>query len=275
MIGFLKRLIGGGDPKPVAITPFAEKLPVAVSQPACDGVTIEHVRTFAELRAILKEQQAAHPLCRAFMGFDDVGQADYTSGHVAFGMALDEVEGRDLSRYDPARFDPEDPRADCPELFPERLANFMDYIGRESGGIPEGVLSWSDPDVLNDVLSANRDPDAVCRIARERDFFIQFAPVDRPAQVLASFPNGYFHGDLTPAQNYALAERFHREFGLELDGIGSSFLSFGRDAPLDGETAQAAAIAILALYSEAPAGAAEELAAMMTGRDWVLVRYTQ
>lgn len=274
MIGFLKRLMGGGAPKPIAITPFAEKLPVAVSQPPCDGVTVEHVQTFEELRAILRDHQAAHPDCCVFMGFDDVGQADYTSMHVSFGMELDDLEGRDLSGYDSSKYDAEDPQADCPELFPERLANFMAYVGREEVSIPEGALSWSDTDVVNDVLSANRDPDAVCTIAKERDFFIQFAPVDRPAKVLASFPNGYFHGDLTPAQNYALAERLHRDFGLKLDGIGSAFLSFGADAPLDGETAQAAASAILSLYSDVPEGAAEDLAALMTGRDWVLLRYT-
>lgn len=275
MIGFLKKLMGGGDPKPVAITPFAEKLPVAVSQPPCDGVTIEHVRTFAELRALLKEQQAAHPHYRAFMGFDDVGQADYTSGHVAFGMALEEVEGRDLSRYDPARFDPEDPRADCPELFPERLANFMAYIVRENGGIPDGVLSWSDPDVVNDMLSANRDPDGVLSIAQERDFFVQFVPVERAAQVLASFPNGYFHGDLTPAQNYALATRLETECGLQLDGIGSSFLSFGANAPLDEATARTAACIALSLYADAPIDAEGTLTELLAGRDWLLVRYTQ
>lgn len=275
MAGLLKRLFGGGAPRPVAITPFAEKLPVAVSPQPCDGVTIEHVQTFAALRTILREHQAAHPDRRVFMGFDDVGQASYTSMHAAMSLGLDDLEGRDLSAYDQSRFDPDDALADCPELFPERLANFMAYVAAAQGEIEKGALVWSDPDVRNDILSANRDPDTILAMAKERDFFLQFVPVDRPAQVLASFPNGYFDGDLTPAQNYALAERLDAEYGLQLDGIGSSFLSFAAQEPLDAERARAVSADLCALYADAPPSAEEELAAVLCDRDWVLVRYSK
>ena len=76
-------------------------------------------------------------------------------------------------------------------------------------------------------------------------------------------------------QNLAVARHLEAEFGLALFGIGSRLVGFRRDTALDEMTAQALAATLAALYSGTPPGAARELAQLLTGRDWLLIRYTE
>jgi hypothetical protein len=107
------------------------------------------------------------------------------------------------------------------------------------------------------------------------EIVFQFVPVRRAADAIAAFPNGYFEGDLSPMQNHMLAYHLETEYGLELFGVGSRFLGFRRAEALDAAAAHAVATTLVALYRGPIDGASESLAKLLTGRDWLLFRYTE
>jgi hypothetical protein len=76
-------------------------------------------------------------------------------------------------------------------------------------------------------------------------------------------------------QNHALARHLESEYGLALFGIGSRFLGFRRGEALGEEEARGLAAELAAFYAETPQGAADRLAALIAGRDWLLLRYTE
>ena len=249
--------------KPVEVTPFAARPPRTFNTLWCDGVSARHLPSFAALMALHAELAAAQaqPPMRVLASLDELGQAGYTCGHTIEKHGLDDFEAEDgaqfgicLARLTAATHDID-------------LASFA------------GFLPWDDGELhvanSQDLLTANGDPDAALRIAREPDVLFQFVPVECAADALAAFPNGYFTSDLSPLQNHALARHLETAHGMELFGVGSRFLGFRRANPLD--TAQAAGLAddVVRLYFDVPDGAAERLTALLTGRDWLLLRYTE
>jgi hypothetical protein len=56
----------------------------------------------------------------------------------------------------------------------------------------------------------------------------QIVPVARACKAISAFPNGCFHGDLTPMEIFAVAPRFEERCRYELFGIGASYLGFLR-----------------------------------------------
>jgi hypothetical protein len=138
----------------------------------------------------------------------------------------------------------------------------------------KGLLDWETSGDANDLITVNRDPEAALRIAQEAVLF-QFVPVTTAAGAIAAFPNGYFSSDLDPMQNYAFARHLEAEYGLQLFGIGSRFLGFRSDEALGSDTALHLAKDLTAFYAGAPENATAALADLMSGRDWLLIRYTE
>lgn len=227
----------------------------------------------AELRGL----QAAHPGHRILATLDDLQQACYTCGHATDSHGLDEIDEHDLSGLDPEAFEAGEHRGYFSTLseFPLRLANLRARAEGLTLDDLRGVLFWSEPDMANDPISINRDADAALALAVEPIVLIQLVPVSTASETVAAFPNGYFSCDLSPMQTYTLAAHLHSRFGLELFGIGSRFLGFWREQPLPADLADALAEDLVAMYAEAPMGAAQNLALVLTGKDRVLVRYTE
>lgn len=254
-----------------ALIPFAEDKPHSFNELLCDGVAAPGLGSFAELLALHARLQVERPEVRVLASLDDRGQAEYTSGHAIEDSDLDSTEGHDLSGLGPAAFEDGAHRGylSTPEEFPIRLANLrarpveLDAL--------RGTLDWEGEE---DILAANREPDAALRIESELVLF-QFVPVARAADALAAFPNGYFSCDLDPFASHALARHLEAEHGLGLFGVGASYLGFRSAAPLDAGAAARLAGDVVGFYAGAPAGAVEALAALLTGRDWVLLRYTE
>lgn len=274
MIG---RLFGGKAAKPLELVPFAEARPRTFNSLLCDGVTARKLPSFAALLALHARLQGENPQVRVLASLDDLGQAGYTSGHTTDVHALDDVEGYDLSGLPQEAFEDGEHLGylTTPAEFPIRLANLLkraDGVGLDA---VRGELFWETAGDANDAVTVNRDPEAALRIATEKEVLFQFVPVTCAADALAAFPNGYFHGDLKPMQNHALALHLERNYGLGLFGVGSRFLGFRRDTPLDDATAQALATELVGLHAETPPDAARRLAQEIAGRDWLLVRYTE
>jgi hypothetical protein len=270
MFGFKRR-------KPLALVPFAQARPRTFTPLLCDGVTAHNVPSFAALLELHARLQQEHPDCRVLASLDSLGQACYTSGHAIDTHQLDDTEGHDLSGLGEDVLEDGEHQGylSTPAEFPIRLANLMQRARDVDVKDVAGVLDWETAGDANDLVTINSDPERALGIAKEKEVIFQLVPVTRAADAVAAFPNGYFHSDLTPMQTHALARHLEAEHGLALFGIGSRFLGFRREAALDRDAAHAVAGALAALYAGTPPGAADALAGVIAGRDWLLLRYTE
>lgn len=274
LFGFGKR-----KPEPLRLIPFASRPPKLFITLLCDGVTAENVPDFASLRALHSRLQAENSEKRVLMTLDDPGQAAYTSGHSIETHRLDDTEGHDLSALGPECF--EDGEHVCylstPAEFPIRLANLKASAAGVSFDDACGVLYWEGGAVGGPIFpdTVMFEPDAALWRNKSDQIFVQFVPVTRAADALAAFPNGYFHCDLDPLQNYALALHLEERHGMALFGVGASYLAFRRDDALGGDEAEALARDLVKLYMEAPEDAVARLRNALTGKDWLLLRYTE
>lgn len=276
MLRFWRRKPKPG-PADLKMTPFSEGKPRTFNEIICDGVAAQNLGSFAALLELHAKLQAEHPDVRVLASLDDLGQAAYTSGHATDVHDLDSLEGHDLTGLDPALFEDGEPPLflTTPEEFPYRLANVLEKAKDKRFSDACGVLEWDFPDTQSSPLLANHDPETVLMIDREQDVLFQFVPVERAADALAAFPNGYFTSDLDPFQNHALALHLEKSYGLALFGVGSRFLGFRSDAPLRPDQARGIASDMAALYEGTPEAAVEEMTDLLTGRDWLLLRYTE
>jgi hypothetical protein len=270
MLGFLRH-----RPKPRRV-PFADAPPKLFTTLLCDGWTLHNVQTFETLVATLRPLQAEHPDCRLLASLDDLGQSSYTSGHTIDANDLNAIGDRDLATLDPRSLEDGEYRGTLsgPSEFPIRHANL---IARACGtGFADicGRLDWACDDD-RDPAAANAAPDRALMLEHDKEIVVQRVPVRRAADALAAFPNGYFTGDLSPMQNYALAQHLEDAHGFSLFGVGAAYLGFWRDEPLDQSDAQALAMTMTRLYADCPAGAGDAFARAMLGRDVLIVRYTE
>lgn len=270
-------MFGWTQSKEIGLIPFAEAKPQIFSELLCDGVAAHRLASFAELLSVHLRLQADHPNCRVLASLDDLGQAAYTSGHGADFHELDNVEGHDLSGLGAEAFDGGEHIGylSTPAEFPIRLANLLKKAKAVDLEQVSGVLLWETLGDSNDLITVNTRPEETLRIACEEEVIFQFVPVDSAADAIAAFPNGYFTCDLSPMQNHALARHLESKYGLDLFGIGASYLGFRRIEPLGENEAQALAAELAAIYAETPQGAADRIARLITGRDWLLLRYTE
>jgi hypothetical protein len=259
------------------LIPFAEGKPRTFTELLCDGVTAHNLASFADLLALHARLQQDRPDVRVLASLDNLGQAGYTSGHCIETHGLDAIDGRDVSAL------PRDAFEDGEYLgflttraaFPIRLENLMDAAAGVTIQAAAGVLPWQTPGDSNDLVTVNNDPEQALRIAGEPEVVFQFVPVKAAADALAAFPNGYFSSDLTPIQNLAVARRLEATYGLALFGVGSRFLGFRRGEPFGEAEAQALSDELVGLYEETPPEAAGLLARVVSGRTWLLFRYTE
>jgi hypothetical protein len=245
---------------PIRLVPFAEAKPHLFTPLLCDGWTAHDVGTFARLVPLLRTLQAEHPDCRILASLDDLGQASYTSGHTIDVNDLDEPNANDGI----------DSGASA---FAIRHANLVARaIGTKFADVT-GQLDWGSDD--NDPIAINTHPDQVLMLQHDSAIVIQRVPVARAADALAAFPNGYFTVDLSPMQNHALARHLEDHLGFALFGVGASYLSFWRTAPLDAHEVSSLGTIMATLYADVPSGARDSFATLMRGRDILLVRYTE
>ena len=270
MFGFRKS-------KKLRFVPFSDRKPKLFTGLLCDGVSAEEINDFATVLAVHSQLSAEHPEHRVLMTLDDPGQAAYTSGHTILRHMLDDVDGYDLSDL------PKDVFADGEhqgylttlDEFPIRLENLRKCAAHTSFADARGVLFWGDPEEHIDPVSILQNPDIAAPFKQEPVSFCQFVPVKTGFEALAAFPNGYFHGSLNPAQSYAVCKHLETRHGYRLFGVGSRFFGFRLDHPLSHREAMEAAVDITSLYLEAPEDSTESLANELTGKDWLLLRYTE
>lgn len=247
---------------PIELVAFSKERPQTFNEWLCDGVTAHNVASLADLLALHAQMQAKLPDFRILSTLDDLDQACYTSGHAVDANELDSLD------------DSEDDLDSLPD-FAARLSKLTTLASDVSLDGIAGRLPWATPGEANDLVSANRNPEGALQLAREKEIVFQYVPVAWAADAVAAFPNGYFNVDLDPMQNHVLASHLERNYALRLVAIGSRFLAFQRDEPLDQSISRPLAAEMTALYADTPNGAAERLSDLIIGRTALLLRYTE
>lgn len=273
------KLFGGGKAaKPMRLVPLSEAGATFFMEVLCDGWVAFDVPSLAALVEQLRALQQARPHRRVLATLENLGQASYTCGHATMANDLDRVLRSSAPNAPPEWFEDcyDEGEVSGAEGFPYRLRNLLALAQGVALDDMRGFLPWADPDFAgNDPLSLNTDPDPFLMLPKEREVLIQCVPVRRAADALAAFPNGYFKPDLSPMQNHMLACTLEERHGLALFGIGSSTLAFWRDTPLSLDEAAQVAALVAMLYFDRPADAVDLLAEAITGRDVILLRYTE
>jgi hypothetical protein len=263
---------------PAQLIPFSVEAPKSFSALLCDGAALRGGNALAELLDAIDALATAHPHARILASLDNIGQAEYTSGHCIDACELDATDGHDLSGLDPACFDGGEHLGYLSTAgeFPIRLANLLAGSKAFAADDYRAVLPWS-TDYADgyDLVSANCDHDAALELHLDCYSTLQIVPVTRAADALAAFPNGYFSSDLDPFANHALALHLEQTYGLMLCGVGARFLGFRREQPLSTEEAEQVAAELVAIYDEVPDFAAAQLTVALTGSRFVLLRYTE
>ena len=236
------------------IEPFKQSELKMFASLLCDGYILTDVETFDELRSFIHASRAKHPNCRLLTTLDDHGQAAYTSGHAIMAHRLDDVLGHDLSALEPTCFEN---GAHIGSLttkaeFPIRLANMQRASEPRLFDDLQGKLTWGPDDWGLDFFELNAAPSSILDHA---EILVQIVPVEQAFETLAAFPNGYFTDDLSPLDSWCLAKHLDTTYGIELFGIGASYMAFEQTRPLNEREQRRAATDILSLYnmSEEPA----------------------
>lgn len=246
------------------------------SQGLCDEYRLSNIASLAELAEARRQIAADHPGCTPLFSLDDFAQARYTSGHARMNMALDDVDGLDISSLPAECFEDGQylgylgTKAEffiCLHNFRKQTAtvSFDDACAHGLTLDDEGLQEWIG--CQNDPLSLLDQPLSALVV-----------PVEQPPEALAAFPNGYFTCDLSPALNFAVARHLHSAHGYELIGVGASYLGYLRAAPPDAEAAKAIAADLCALYNAGDAdrqALADAFAQAIEGRPHLWLRYVE
>lgn len=218
-----------------------------------------------ELLAFRDERRAAEPGSQLLFILDDGAQAAYTSGHARDAHELLNIDPESLppeeyalhdkdARYTPARW----ASAVIPTLRSRAAETTLSF--------KKQLIPIDDADI--DLLSLYRDPSrAFCA-----PLDCLTIATDEPSMAIAALPNGYFEGDLTPMENYKLAEYLREGFDYEVLGLGSFLAAYVRDEPVTEAEARAVIDSVHDLYPMSDELAAE-WAELLAGKRWFLLSY--
>ena len=219
-----------------------------------------------ELLAFRDAQRVANPAAQLLFILDDGARAAYTGGH-----ALDK---HDLREFDPASFSAAERTLYEEEgrLRAERWASVVVpsmrmRVGEATLPFEGQLLPLDAPEV--ELLSLYQNVDRVFRTPLD---CLTIAAAES-SMAIAALPNGYFVDDLTPMQNYLLAEQLRIRFGYEILGLGSFLAAYVRDEVVDGPEARAVVDSVRGLYDDMTDEVASKWAEAVTGQRWFLLSY--
>ncbi|PRP93290.1 hypothetical protein ENSA5_43120 [Enhygromyxa salina] len=229
------------------------------------GFRISEWADVDELLAFRDGRRASEPGSQLLFILDDRAQAAYTSGHARNKHELLNIDPESLPPSERALYE-KDAR-----FTPERWASVavprLRALAEETTlSFKEDLIPIDDPDI--DLLALYRDPSGVFRTPLD----CLTIAADEASMAIAALPNGYFQGDLTPMENYKLAEYLREGFGYEVLGLGSFLAAYVRDEPVGEAEARGVIDSVHDLYPMSDELAAE-WAGMLTGQRWFLLSY--
>ena len=196
----------------------------------CDYYRFENFNDPSKMLELYIDLSNKNPDYKYLYTLDDIDQAGYTSGHSKMSYNLDDTDEHDLSPLSETCFEDGEHKGYLSrnEEFYIREANFNKGLSRvQIEDIKEKYLYIAEDD-QEAFFKANENPgsivDDVC--------FLLKVPVENSYQSIMAFPNGYFSVDLSPFENYLLAQKLELEFDYKLFGIGASFIVFYKSKQL-------------------------------------------
>ncbi|WP_179352083.1 hypothetical protein [Winogradskyella vidalii] len=238
-----------------------------------DSFLIENIKSYEELIAVYQTYKQNHPDKTIILTLDDLGQAEYTSGHACDYNALLDTDGYDLSGLDKACYDEDNEHLghlSTPSEYFIIRENFLKQTkGIDFKTVCEKGIDNSDDDVL-DLENINESPLAFL----DQQVILKILPVEQPYEGLTGFPNGYFDADFSPFENYALSKHLFETYNFELFGIGASFLGFIKNEKLKGKELKALVSDLAKLYNTTESEF-EKLADIIKNKKHLFLRYTE
>lgn len=238
-----------------------------------DSFLIENIKSYEELIEVYKTYKQNHPDKTIILTLDDLGQAEYTSGHACDYNSLLDTDGYDLSGLDKACYDEDNEHLghlSTPSEYFIIRENFLKQTkGIDFKTVCEKGIDNSEDDVL-DLENINESPLAFL----DQQVILKILPVEKPYEGLTGFPNGYFDCDFSPFENYALSKHLFETYNLELFGIGASFLGFIRNEPLKDNELKALIADLAKLYNTTESEF-DKLAEIIKNKNHLFLRYTE
>lgn len=230
MAGWLKRILGQGRTGNES-TPDTEKRVAPVLQKIsdhprhgvqdvlCDGYVLTGAQDLDVVQITSARLEKDAPGHKVLAVLDDPNQALYTNMHACMKHDLDADD------FD-AQLD----------LFRTKPKPKFEAL--------KGRLSWFDDEDYPSPLRVTQDT----KLIVDEEVLLFLVPVAKASEMIAAFPNGYFAGDLDPFENFALADHLARSYGLQLMGMGASYMALRKNAPLTDEECQQISRDVLSIY---------------------------
>ncbi|HBO37557.1 MAG TPA: hypothetical protein DD638_02725 [Pasteurellaceae bacterium] len=187
---------------------------------------IETSRAFKAMMAAYDKFKAEHPNFTPLIIFENADQCEYTNMHATLGeLSLDEEEYEEQNV------------ADKSDFFTENFNYTLSALNSNKKPLSEfyGKIDLSSDDELKILRRINNLP----FLAIDAEVDVYLCPTKVSNECFARMINGYFAGDFTPHESYALICYLKEHFGYEFIGLGATNLLFRRDKPLDQNMAQA------------------------------------
>ncbi|MDN3619616.1 DUF4253 domain-containing protein [Polaribacter undariae] len=238
-----------------------------------ESFLIENIKSYEELMDVYQTYKQNHPDKTIILTLDDLGQAEYTSGHACDWNSLLDTEGYDLSGLDKACYDEDNEHLghlSTPSEYFIIRENFLKQTkGIDFKMVCERNINNSEDDVL-DLENMNESPLAFL----DKQVILKILPVEKPYEGLTGFPNGYFNADLSPFENYALSKHLFEKYSLELFGIGASFLGFIKNEKLEENKVKELIVDLAKLYNTTESEF-DKLAEIIKDKNHLFLRYTE
>ncbi|AUC23523.1 hypothetical protein BTO15_16070 [Polaribacter sejongensis] len=238
-----------------------------------ESFLIENIKSYEELMDVYQTYKQNHPDKTIILTLDDLGQAEYTSGHACDWNSLLDTEGYDLSGLDKACYDEDNEHLghlSTPSEYFIIRENFLKQTkGIDFKKVCERNINNSEDDVL-DLENMNESPLAFL----DKQVILKILPVEKSYEGLTGFPNGYFNADLSPFENYALSKHLFEKYSLELFGIGASFLGFNKNEKLEENKVKELIVDLAKLYNTTESEF-DKLAEIIKDKNHLFLRYTE
>jgi len=238
-----------------------------------ESFLIENIKSYEELMDVYQTYKQKHPDKTVILTLDDLGQAEYTSGHACDYNSLLDTDGYDLSGLDKACYDEDNEHLghlSTPSEYFIIRENFLKQTkGIDFKTVCEKGIDNAEDDVI-DLENINESPLAFL----DQQVILKILPVEKPYEGLTGFPNGYFDADFSPFENYALSKHLFETYNLELFGIGASFLGFIKNEPFKDNELKALIADLAKLYNTTESEF-EKLADIIKNKNHLFLRYTE
>ena len=238
-----------------------------------DSFLIENINSYEELMKVYETYKQNNPDKTVILTLDDLGQAEYTSGHACDWNSLLDTEGYDLSGLDKACYDEDNEHLghlSTPSEYFIIRENFLKQTkGIDFKTVCERNLTISEDEVLN-LEDIHQSP----LEHLDKQIILKILPVEKPYEGLTGFPNGYFDCDLSPFENYALSKHLFEKHNFELFGIGASFLGFIKNEKLEENNVKELITDLAKLYHTTESEF-EKLGEIIKEKNHLFLRYTE